>query len=93
MSIIASLSVILITNPSITSRSFTKPTVPSKAFSNSLKVHIRPNSACKIAIYQTTFYSKNFIGYQFQRDSRRFINVWYDLKWPPILLRSQTTTV
>ena len=59
ISIIASLSVILITRPSITSRSFTKPTVPSKAFSNSFNLDSSTASIPSSYLCQLKFFKKS----------------------------------
>ena len=59
---IASLSVFLTTNPSITSRSFTKPTVPSKAFSNSFSLSSSTASIPSSYLCQSKF-AKNSVGF------------------------------
>ena len=56
---IASLSVILITRPSITSRSFTNPTVPSKALSNSFNLDSSTASIPSSYLCQLKFFKKS----------------------------------
>jgi len=59
---IASLSVNLTTVPSITSRSFTKPTVPSNAVSNSFNFASSTASIPSSYLYQSKF-AKNSCGF------------------------------